>query len=80
MNSQSATRTLWHASREEIERPTIEGRTAGDNHANSGLGIYCATKPMDYICGFGGFVHELVLAPASRILRMTIPELNKMGQ
>ena len=53
MNDVSLPRRLWHASRANIERPTIAGRTEGENHANSGLGIYCATEPASYIASFG---------------------------
>lgn len=72
-------RRLWHASRANIDRPTIAGRTEGENHTNSGLGIYCATEPASYIAGFGSFIHELTLHPGARIMRMTISELSAMG-
>lgn len=67
-------RQLWHASRAAIDRPTLDGRTSGDNHDNSGLGIFCATSPHDYILGFGAFVHELTLRPDVRVLRMPISD------
>lgn len=72
-------RRLWHASRANIDRPTIAGRTEGENHANSGLGIYCATEPASYIASFGAFIHELTLHPEVRVMRMTISELSAMG-
>ncbi len=72
--------TLWHASRADIERPTIAGRTEGDHHANSGLGIFCATGPHDYIVNFGGDVHALVIREDARIMDLTIPELRIMGE
>lgn len=78
--STTAPRLLWHASRADINRPTINGRTTGDNHNNSGLGIYCATKPMDYICGFGDTVHQLSICDDARVLRMTIKELANLGR
>ena len=70
---------LWHASRADIGRPTIEGRTDGDHHANSGLGIYCATEPHDYIIGFGNHVHKMELAANARIGRITVRDLQDMG-
>jgi hypothetical protein len=79
MNDVSLPRRLWHASRANIERPTLAGRTEGENHANSGLGIYCATKPANYIASFGAFIHELTLRPDVRVMRMTISELSAMG-
>ena len=79
MNDVSPPRRLWHASRANIERPTLAGRTEGENHANSGLGIYCATKPASYIASFGAFIHELTLRPDARVMRMTIGELSAMG-
>jgi len=71
--------TLWHASRADIERPTIAGRTEGDHHANSGLGIYCATGPHSYIAGFGGDVHALEMRSDTRIMDMSVEELRRMG-
>lgn len=79
MTSFPASRRLWHASRAHIDRPTIAGRTEGDNHANSGLGLFCATTAAEYITGFGATVHELTLAPDVRVMRLTIRELAKMG-
>jgi hypothetical protein len=71
--------TLWHASRSDVERPTIAGRTEGENHDNSGLGIYCATGPHDYIDGFGDSIHSLVMRPDVRIMEMSIEDLRLMG-
>ena len=75
-----ASRTLWHASRANISRPTIAGRTEGDNHENSGLGIFCATEPADYIAGFGSTVHEITLHHSVRVMRLKIKELAAMGR
>lgn len=72
-------RTLWHASRDDIARPTMAGRTPGENHANSGLGIFCATLPRDYISGFGAFIYELELRSDLRVLNMTVREMGRMG-
>ena len=71
--------TLWHASRSDVERPTIAGRTEGTNHDNSGLGIYCATGPHDYISGFGDAIHSLVMRPDVRVMEMSIEDLRLMG-
>jgi hypothetical protein len=71
--------TLWHASRADIDRPTIEGRIAGDNHANSGLGIYCATDAHDYIKNFGNHIHKMEVVDNARISRITVDDLRKMG-
>lgn len=56
-------RILWHGSRapEGVMRPTLAGRTEGDGHANSGLGLFCASGPHDYLIGFGTAVFELTL-------------------
>lgn len=72
--------TLWHASRADIERPTIVGRTEGDHHPNSGLGIFCATGPHSYIAGFGADVHALVIRDDARIMDLTVSDLRKMGE
>lgn len=72
-------RMVWHASRHEIERPTLDGRIAGDNHANSGLGLFCATAPCEYLGSFGPWVHEMTLAKHLRVMRMGITELREMG-
>ncbi len=71
--------TLWHASRADVERPTIAGRTEGRNHGNSGLGIFCATGPHDYIGGFGESIHSLTLRPDARSTTITVRELYEMG-
>lgn len=68
-------RVLWHASRAPVDCPTIAGRSAGDNHANSGLGLYCATHPHDYIAGFGPWVFRLEIAPSVRVLKWDIAQL-----
>lgn len=73
-------RVVWHASRADIERPTLEGRTLGDNHANSGLGIFCGAEPHSYLAGFGETVFALTLAPDARALQMSISELARMGR
>jgi hypothetical protein len=73
-------RILWHASRADIDRPTIAGRTEGDNHANSGLGIYCAMAPYDYINGFGAHIHALTLKEDVRVLSMKLDDLRRMGE
>lgn len=70
---------LWHASRASIDRPTLAGRTVGDNHANSGLGLFCATEPADYIAGFGATIFALTLVPDPQVMQLTIRELSKMG-
>lgn len=72
-------RLVWHATRSDIERPTIAGRTAGDNHANSGLGIFCASFADDYLYMFGEFIHELTLRDDARALRMPTTQLRLMG-
>lgn len=71
---------LWHASRADVERPTIAGRTQGSNHANSGLGIYCAAGPHDYISGFGDAIHELMIRSDARVTSMSVRELHDMGE
>ena len=71
---------LWHASRATIERPTIANRTAGENHANSGLGLWCATWPHDYIAGFGPTVFALTLVAAPRVMQMSLGELVRLGR
>lgn len=76
----STPRLLWHASRADIDRPTLAGRTVGDNHDNSGLGIFCATEPHDYIIGFGEFVHELTVRPDAKVLRMTLAEFAALSR
>lgn len=73
-------RVLWHASRADVDRPTIAGRTRGTNHANSGLGLYCATGPHDYIAGFGDTVFALTLHPQARVMRMGITQLRDLGR
>lgn len=70
---------LWHASRADIDRPTIANRTVGDGHHNSGLGLFCATAPMDYIAGFGSFIHQLTISPHAKALNMPIRELASLG-
>lgn len=76
----SPVRLLWHASRHDIQRPTVAGRVAGVNAENSGLGLFCATVPRDYISGFGPWVHEIVLHDELRVLRMDITTLAGMGR
>ena len=75
-----STLTLWHASRSDVERPTVSGRITGEHHANSGLGLFCATAPHSYIAGFGDHIHEITLKPGTRILHMDLGELQKMGE
>lgn len=70
---------LWHASRADVDRPTIAGRTEGANHGNSGLGIFCATGPHDYIGGFGDAIHSLTLREDARVKTITVRELYDMG-
>ncbi len=72
-------RTVWHASRANIERPTIADRTVGGNHANSGLGIFCASGPHDYISGFGKHIFSLTLKDDLRVIKLTIPELRDLS-
>lgn len=76
----SSPRVVWHASRADIPCPTLAGRTVGDNHDNSGLGLYCATAPHAYIAGFGGHVFALTLSPDVRCMRLPIAELARMGR
>lgn len=71
--------TLWHASRSDVERPSVAGRIPGEHHNNSGLGLFCATGPHSYITGFGDHVHEITLKPGTRIMDMTVGELHKMS-
>lgn len=71
---------LWHASRSAVDRPTLEGRIAGDNHANSGLGLWCATAPHGYLSGFGSTVHALTLASDLRVLTLPLSEVAAMGR
>lgn len=71
---------LWHASRADVDRPTIAGRTEGANHGNSGLGIFCATGPHDYIGGFGDAIHSLTLREDARVRTITVRELYEMGE
>jgi hypothetical protein len=71
---------LWHASRADIDRPTLAGRTVGDNHQNSGLGLWCAAKPARYIAGFGATIFALTLVDHPRVKRLTIRELAAMGK
>ena len=71
---------LWHASRADIDRPTIAGRTEGSHHANSGLGIYCATDPHDYIAGFGDHIHKMEVREDARVDRISVNDLQRMGQ
>ena len=80
MTSSALPTVLWHASRANIERPTIANRTEGDNHANSGLGLWCATGPHDYIAGFGATVFALTLVPNARVKEMSLSELVKLGR
>ncbi len=70
---------LWHASRANIDRPTLAGRTVGTNHANSGLGLFCATEPASYIAGFGATVFALTLHQPLRVKRLSIRELAALG-
>lgn len=71
---------LWHASRADISRPTLSGRVPGeDTHANSGLGLFCATAPDDYIVGFGPHVFEIKLVPNARIKLLTIGEFARLS-
>lgn len=73
-------RVLWHASRAVVDRPTLAGRTEGENHANSGLGLFCATGPHSYIGGFGAAIYALTLKDEPRITQMSIRELMEMGR
>jgi hypothetical protein len=70
---------LWHASRADIDRPTIAGRTVGENHANSGLGLFCATAPHAYIAGFGPHVHALTIKEDAKAFTLWVRELAAMG-
>lgn len=72
---------LWHASRADIPRPTLAGRIPGsDTHANSGLGLFCATAPDDYIAGFGPYVFEIELVSSARVKRLTIGEFARLSR
>lgn len=77
--SSSPIEVVWHASRADIERPTLDGRTEGDNHANSGLGLFCGAGPDSYLAGFGPHLFALTLAPNLRRLRWTITDLRTVG-
>ena len=70
---------VWHASRANVDRPTLGGRTVGDNHNNSGLGLFCATKAEPYISGFGDVIFKLHLIENPKVLPMTISELSQMS-
>ena len=67
---------LWHASRAPagVDRPTLAGRTVGEGHANSGLGLFCASGPHDYLTGFGATVFELALRADVRRRTLTLRE------
>ena len=78
--TEAAPLVLWHASRADVDRPTIAGRTEGTNHGNSGLGIFCATGPHDYIGGFGDAIHSLTLRADARVKTITVRELYEMGE
>lgn len=78
--TEAAPLVLWHASRADIDRPTIAGRMEGTNHGNSGLGIFCATGPHDYIGGFGDAIHSLTLRADARVKTITVRELYEMGE
>jgi len=71
---------LWHAGRADIVQPTVAGRSVGNNHENSGLGLYCATVPARYITGFGETVFGLTIKSNPRVLSLSIRELAEMGQ
>ena len=71
---------LWHASRADIARPTLSGRTVGDHHDNSGLGLFCATEPAAYIANFGPYVFELDLVDDLRVKRLTIGEFAALSR
>lgn len=71
---------LWHASRADIARPTLSGRTVGDHHDNSGLGLFCATAPDDYIANFGPYIFELDLVDDLRVKRLTIGEFAALSR
>lgn len=70
-------RVLWHAGRADVDRPTIAGRTAGEHHGNSGLGLFCATLPRDYIRGFGEHLYALTVAEGARVLHWSIHDLRQ---
>lgn len=70
---------VWHGSRADIDRPTLAGRTEGENHANSGLGLFCATAPDPYITNFGPVVFALTLAASPRVLFWTVAELRRQS-
>lgn len=72
--------TLWHASRFDIERPTLSGRIPGDTHDNSGLGIFCATVADPYITGFGDHIFALEIDPLARRPNMTIREFGALSR
>lgn len=71
---------VWHASRTDIDRPTLAGRVAGPYHANSGLGLFCGTQPSNYLAGFGSTIFALTLNPESRVLAMDVPALRHLDQ
>lgn len=76
---QPASLILWHASRNDISRPTIEGRKPGENHENSGLGIYCSTSPEEYVVNFGSHIFQIHLRQDVRVKRMDISELLRLS-
>lgn len=72
--------TRWHASPHRFDRPHLDQRTQNKGtHANSGLGIFTATEPAEYLWGFGGFLYELELIEGLRHLRVTIDQLRILG-
>lgn len=71
---------LWHGSRADVERPTIAGRVAGNNHSNSGLGIFCATGPHDYVARFGDAIHAMTIKDDARIMTISTEQLQAMGE
>jgi hypothetical protein len=73
-------KTLWHASRADIAKPTIANRTVGDNHANSGLGLFCATAPDAYIANFGPYVFALELNAHVRVHTLRIEDFAALSR
>lgn len=52
----------------------------GDHHDNSGLGLFCATAPDDYIANFGPYIFELDLVDDLRVKRLTIGEFAALSR
>lgn len=80
MTMKIAPTTLWHASRFDIDRPTLSGRTPGSMHDNSGIGIFCSTIADSYITGFGNHIFALEIDSSARRMKMTIGEFGRASR